>query len=374
MAGALAGLLLPSHTAPLPFPPGFRFSMPFAPPFPPLPEVRWGILGCGDVTEVKSGPALQKIPGSRLVAVMRRDAAKAADYARRHGVPRHYADASALCADPEVNALYIATPPGSHLELARLAAASGKPAYIEKPFGRSAAEADAINALFAAAGVPVFAAYYRRAQPRFLKVRELLAAGAIGRLVGVVLRHASPPPRDNWRLDPALSGGGLFVDLGSHALDLLDHLVGPLLDATGHAANRSGRHPAVEDTVALTFRTADGAPGVAHWNFAATHHEDLVELHGLAGRITFSIFAEQPVRLLRASSAPEESFLIAHPPHVQQPLLQTVVDTLRGLPGATCPSTGASARRTSTVMDAALARFYGGRTDAFWLRSRPNSP
>lgn len=341
--------------------------------FPPLPEVRWGILGCGDVTEVKSGPALQKCTGSRLVAVMRRDAAKAANYALRHGVPRHYSDAAALCADPEVNAVYIATPPGSHLELARLAAASGKPAYIEKPFGRSAAEADAINAAFAAAGLPVFAAYYRRALPRFAKVRELLASEAIGRLAGVVLRHAGPPPRDNWRLDPAVSGGGLFIDLGSHALDLLDHLVGPLHDATGHAANRSGQHPEVEDTVALSFRTADGAPGVAHWNFTAAHREDLVELHGLAGRITFPVFAEQPVRLLRASAtsdSTEEIFEIPHPPHVQQPLLQTVVDTLRGLPGATCPSTGASALRTSSVMDAALERFYGGRADAFWLRKR----
>lgn len=345
--------------------------------FRPLPEVRWGILGCGDVTEVKSGPALQKCPGSRLVAVMRRDAAKAADYALRHGVPRSCSDAAALCADPEVNALYIATPPGSHLELARLAAAAGKPAYIEKPFGRSASEAAAINAAFAAAGLPVFAAYYRRALPRFEKVRELLASGALGRLTGVVLRHASPPPPDNWRLDPAVSGGGLFIDLGSHALDLLDHLLGPLQNVAGHAANRSGHHQ-VEDAVAMSFLTADGAPGVAHWNFAAGHHEDHVELHGAAARLTFSIFADQPVRLLRpaTASAPpaDESFAIPHPPHVQQPLLQTVVDTLRGLAPApghpACPSTGASALRTSLVMDAVLDSHYGGRADAFWLRPR----
>ena len=340
---------------------------------PPLPEVRWGILGCGDVTENKSGPALQKCPGSRLVAVMRRDAAKAADYARHHGVPRWYDDARALCADPEVNAVYIATPPGSHLELARLVASCGKPAYIEKPFGRSTAEADAINAAFAAAGVPVFAAYYRRALPRFVKVRELLAEGALGRLTGLVLRHASPPPNDGWRLDAAVSGGGLFVDLGSHALDLFDHLVGPLRDVAGQAANRGGRH-LVEDTVALSFRTADGAPGVAHWNFAASHHEDQVEFHGTAGRLTFSIFADQPLRLLRTDGGAEETFAIPHPPHVQQPLLQHVVDTLRGLPGAASPADGASARRTSAVIDAALTSFYGGRTDAFWLRPRPSAP
>lgn len=326
---------------------------------------------------MKSGPALQKCEGSRLVAVMRRDADKAADYARRHDVPRHYSDAAALCADPEVDAIYIATPPGSHLELARLVAASGKPAYIEKPYGRSAAEAAAINSAFAEAGLPVFAAYYRRALPRFVKVRELLDAGAIGPVAGAVLRQASPPPRDNWRLDPVVSGGGLFIDHGSHALDLLDFFVGPLHDVSGHAANRSGIHPAVEDAVALAFRTADGAPGVAHWNFAAAHHEDCIEIQGRTGRITFSLFAEQPVRLQRLSPTAglvEETFEIPHPPHVQQPLIQTVVDTLRGLPGAACPSTGASALRTSKVMDTALEHFYGGRSDDFWSRPRPHHP
>jgi predicted dehydrogenase len=334
----------------------------------PLPEVRWGILGCGDVTEIKSGPALQKCTGSRLVAVMRRDAAKAADYARRHGVPRHYADAAALCADPEVNAIYIATPPGSHLDLARLVAAARKPVYIEKPFTRSATEADTLRRLFADAGLPAFVAYYRRALPRFEKVRALLADGALGRLSGVQVRFASPPQGPSWRLDPAVAGAGLFYDLGSHALDLLDHLVGPLHEVSGLAANRSGLHLATEDTVALHFLTADGAPGSGHWNFAAAHREDVIELHGTQGRLRFACFAEEPVRLLRAGAAIEETFSLPHPPHVQQPLIQSIVDTLRGLPGAACPSTAESALRTSRVMDAALDRFYGGRSGAFWLR------
>ncbi len=338
--------------------------------FPPLREVRWGILGCGDVTEVKSGPALQKIAGSRLVAVMRRDAAKAADYARRHGVPRHYADAAALCADPEVNAIYIATPPGSHLELARLVAAAGKPAYIEKPFARSAAEAAEIDALFAAAGLPVFSAYYRRALPRFERARALLADGALGRLTGVSIRYASPPQRASWRLDPGIAGAGLFYDLGSHALDLLDHFLGPLRDAAGHAARRGEAHPGVEDSVALSFRCADGTPGVGQWNFAASHREDLIELQGSAACLRFAVFAEEPLRLHRAGADKPEELAIPHPPHVQQPLLQTVVDALLAGDASRCPSTGASARRTSAVMDAALERFYGGRADTFWLRPR----
>ncbi|MET0262259.1 MAG: Gfo/Idh/MocA family oxidoreductase, partial [Rariglobus sp.] len=117
-------------------------------PFTPLKHVRWGIIGCGDVTEVKSGPAFSKVAGSELVAVMRRDGAKAADYARRHHVPRWYDDACALVNDPEVDAIYVATPPGAHLEGALLAAAAGKPAYIEKPFARNTAECDQILGAF----------------------------------------------------------------------------------------------------------------------------------------------------------------------------------------------------------------------------------
>src|SRR5438045_5708661 len=102
--------------------------------------VRWGIIGCGKVTEVKSGPAFQKAEGSALVAVMRRNGALAADYARRHGVPRWYDDAAALIADPEVDAVYIGTPPGAHESLALAVCAAGKPAYVEKPMARTLSE------------------------------------------------------------------------------------------------------------------------------------------------------------------------------------------------------------------------------------------
>src|SRR6185436_2348451 len=99
---------------------------------PGMDTIRWGAIGCGDVCEVKSGPGFQKAAGSQLVAVMRRDRDKAADFARRHGVPRFYADAEALIADPEVNAIYVATPPSTHMLYTKMAAAAGKPVYVEK--------------------------------------------------------------------------------------------------------------------------------------------------------------------------------------------------------------------------------------------------
>jgi 1,5-anhydro-D-fructose reductase (1,5-anhydro-D-mannitol-forming) len=336
---------------------------------PPSKFIRWGIIGCGDVTEVKSGPGFQKAHGSKLVAVMRRNGALAADYAKRHGVPRSYDNAQALVNDGEVDAVYIATPPGAHVEGALLAAAAGKPAYVEKPMARNTTECDAIIQAMSRAGQKLFVAYYRRALPRFVKVRDLLAGGAVGELTSVSYRMAQPlppnadPKNGAWRLDAANSGGGLLLDVGSHTLDLLDYFVGPLDDVAGHAA-RSGGVGDVEDTVVMRFRTARGVPGAAAWNFAAADKEDMLEFIGSEGRISLSVFGAEPVRLQNSGGI--ELFDLPHPPHVAQPLIQTIVDELLGR--GSCPSTGESARRTSAVMDRVLAGYYGGRDDAFWAR------
>ena len=99
--------------------------------------VNWGIIGVGDVTEIKSGPAFYKVEHSNLVAVMRRNSEKAADYARRHNVTKWYGDAMELINDSQVDAVYIATPPDSHASYAIAAMLAGKPVYVEKPMARS---------------------------------------------------------------------------------------------------------------------------------------------------------------------------------------------------------------------------------------------
>ncbi len=331
-----------------------------------MDAIRWGILGCGDVTEIKSGPGFQKAAGSSLVAVMRRDAGRAEDYARRHGVPRWYSDAGALIADPEVDAVYIATPPGDHCELALGVAAAGKPCYVEKPMARNHAECIRMIEVFRAAKLPLFVAYYRRAMPRFVKARALLNDGAIGRITSVSVRCLEPRHQGAdaalpWRLQPGSSGGGLFLDLGSHALDFLDHVLGPLREARGRAANLGGL-AAVEDVVELSFSTGNGALGQGIWNFASDHTEDRLEFVGTGGRLTFSCFGTDPVCLERSGKT--ELFAEPMPAHVQQPLIQSIVDELLGR--GTCPSTGESGARTQAVMDAALEAYYGGRQRAFW--------
>ncbi|KAE8764485.1 Gfo/Idh/MocA family protein [Georgenia thermotolerans] len=331
----------------------------------PSQTVRWGILGVGDVTERKSGPGLQRAERSELVAVMRRDGAKAEDYARRHGVPRWYDDADALINDPDVDAVYIATPPDSHRDLTLKVAAAGKPVYVEKPMARTAAECEEMIAACERAGVPLFVAYYRRAMPRFVTVKRLLDDGAIGTPHAVSVRTQGVPGMWEpghlpWRVQPEVSGGGLFVDLGSHTLDLLDHLLGPIGAVSGAAFNHAGRYPA-EDTVAAAFVFTSGVQGVGLWAFDVAEQRDEVEIVGSAGSLTFSSFGTEPLVLRTADG--ERRIEAPYPEVVQQPLIQTVVDELTG--HGTCPSTGASALRTARFVDTVLAVYRAEHGIAF---------
>jgi predicted dehydrogenase len=322
---------------------------------------------------VKSGPGFQLARGSELVAVMRRDADKAEDFARRHGVPRWYSRAKDLINDPEVNAIYIAAPPGTHHEYSLQVAEAGKPCYVEKPMARSFAECQQMLDAFHQARVPLFVAYYRRCLPRFLKVKEVLDSGRLGEVRSVVCRLTRRAEtnlnRDKlpWRLQAEHAGGGLFLDLGSHTLDVLDFLFGPLQDVRGLASNTGG-HYDVEDTVSMSFRLGNGAEGIGTWDFNADSSEDNIEIYGTQGRLSLSTFGVEELRLETLSGDVEE-LPGANPPHVQAPLIQSIVDELRGR--GISPSSGYSAARTSRVMDIVLENYYNGRDDEFW--NRPES-
>lgn len=320
-----------------------------------LDEVRWGVIGCGAVTEKKSAPAFNKIEHSRLVAVMRRDAGKARDYAARHGAPRWHADADALIADTEVNAIYIATPPSTHAEYAIKALRAGKPVYVEKPMARNHAECLAMNQTALAAGLPLFVAYYRRSLPYFLKVKELVEAGTIGTLLAVHIRLTQPPRAadfnaDNlpWRVRPEIAGGGYFFDLACHTLDVLDFILGPIAIAQGCRGNRGGLYTA-EDTVAASFQFENGVIGSGLWAFAAAESSgaDTVEIFGAKGRIRFSSFAFSPIAVDGGSG--EGEYQPPNPENIQLHLIEAVVAELRGQ--GVSPSNGETAARTSWVMD-----------------------
>jgi predicted dehydrogenase len=322
-----------------------------------MKTIRWGIIGCGNVTEVKSGPAFQKAQGSQLGAVMRRNATLAQDYAERHGVPKWYADAQALIHDPEVDAVYIATPPDSHCVYTLAVAQAGKPVYVEKPMALNAMECQEMVAACRVAGTPLFVAYYRRALPRFLKAKELVTSGMIGelRFVEALLTlplEVHPPDQLPWRLRPEIAGGGLFVDLASHSLDFLDFVLGPVSRVCGFARNQAGAYPA-EDIVSGAFEFKSGVQAMGTWCFSSFDSADRITFVGSGGKVTLSTFGTEPVQLETPDGI--QVFDLPNPPHIQQPLIQQVVNELLG--AGSCVSTGESALRTSWVMDQLLKEY-----------------
>jgi predicted dehydrogenase len=327
-----------------------------------MKKLRWGFIGCGEVTEKKSGPAFNAVEGSTVMAVMSRSEQKARSYAERHNVPRWYTDAQKLIDDPDVNAIYIATPPSSHATFAIMAMKAGKPVYVEKPLAASYDECARVNRISEQTGVPCFVAYYRRYLPYFQKVKEIVESGVIGRVINVQIRFAVPPRDldyahpDNlpWRLQPDIAGGGYFYDLAPHQLDLLQELFGVILEARGICANR-GQLYTTEDSVSAIFRFENGLPGSGSWCFVAheSAREDRIDIIGNQGSIAFSVFSYAPIVLQTSEGV--KNIEVPNPPYVQYPLIKKVIEHLQGLDVCTC--TSVSATPVNWALDRILGKF-----------------
>ncbi|NDV46423.1 gfo/Idh/MocA family oxidoreductase [Paludibacter sp. 221] len=319
-----------------------------------MKTIHWGIIGCGDVCEKKSGPAFYKIEHSRLEAVMRRDGEKAADFSRRHHVPKFYTNAEDLINDDSINAIYVATPPALHKEYTIQALNAGKPVYVEKPMAMNYAECMEMVQAAENNNQKLFVAYYRRALPYFLKVKELLDSQAVGRIQNVEVKFYRAPSegdlqrKENWRVQKSQAGGGYFYDMAPHTLDILDFLLGEIAEARGFTGNIAGLYD-VEDTVSAVFRFKSGVLGTGQWSFVSSQMqtEDSVKIIGTEGSILFNTFSFESIALTTAKG--KLLFDTPQPEHIQQPLIQTIVDELRGV--GECPSTGISGARTSKVID-----------------------
>jgi predicted dehydrogenase len=302
-----------------------------------MKKIRWGIIGCGDVTEVKSGPAFNKVKNSELVAVMRRNGEKAKDYALRHNVPKWYADADALIHDTEVNAIYVATPPSSHEEYTLAAINAGKPVYVEKPMSSDARSASKMAATAKEKNIKLAVAHYRRAQPLFKKIKELLAQKIIGEIRFARCELYKPSltteelsdPKAAWRVNPPIAGGGLFHDLSPHQLDIMYYFFGEPLQAKGFAARQASMYEA-DDLVAGTILFKNGVVFDGLWCFNVSKQEekDYCEIVGEKGKISFSFFEHKLITLTINNQ--KEEILFEPLPHVQQPMIEKVVEYFLG--------------------------------------------
>ncbi len=325
-------------------------------------NINWGIIGVGNVTEVKSGPAFYKVKHSNLVAVMRRNAEKAKDYAKRHKVPKWYSNASDLINDDEIDAVYIATPPNLHASYAIEAMKAGKPVYVEKPMAKNYAECKEMLKVSKETGMPLWVAYYRRTLPAFLKAKELVESGTIGKPLMVNIKLYKQAQERNqtkqemhWHVFPEISGAGHFFDLASHQFDFLDFVFGKVTEAKGMAENLAGLYPA-EDTVSGTWKHESGVIGNGSWCFVVDENsvEDYIQIIGEKGEICLPCFSHGKLKLKISSGIKEMKF--ENPQHISQNLVQQVVDELRGV--GNCVSTGESAARTNWVLYEMVKGYY----------------
>ena len=326
-----------------------------------MKEIGWGFIGCGEVTEKKSGPAFNEVPGSHVVAVMSRNAEKAESYAKRHNIKKWYTDPLELINDPEINAIYIATPPSSHATFAIMAMKAGKPVYIEKPLAASYEDCARINRISELTGVPCFVAYYRRYLPYFQRVKQIIQSGAIGTPANVQIRF-SVPPRDldyksngslPWRLQPDIAGGGYFYDLAPHQLDLIQDIFGVITRAHGYCSNMAKLYKA-EDTISACFYFENGLPGSGSWCFVGhqSAKEDRIEVIGEKGMLSFSVYNYSPIQLV--TSEGRSSIVVPNPPYVQLPIIRSVIEHLQGI--GICECTSVSATPVNWVMDRILGK------------------
>lgn len=324
-----------------------------------MKQINWGFIGCGEVTEKKSGPAFNEVEGSQVVAVMSRSENKARSYAERHHIRKWYTDAQELIDDPDVNAIYIATPPSSHATFAIMAMRAGKPVYIEKPLAASYNDCIRINRISEQTGVPCFVAYYRRYLPYFQKVKEIIENGTIGKVINVQIRF-SVPPRDldyknekelPWRLQPDIAGGGYFYDLAPHQIDLLQNIFGVITRAHGYPANRAHLYKA-EDTVSACFFFENGVTGSGSWCFVGheSAKEDRIEVIGDKGSLSFSVFTYEPIVLI--TSEGKQGITVPNPSYVQLPMIKHVIEHLQGI--GHCDCTSISATPVNWVLDRVL--------------------
>jgi 1,5-anhydro-D-fructose reductase (1,5-anhydro-D-mannitol-forming) len=326
-----------------------------------MKTIRWASIGCGNVCEVKSLPAMYKLPFSELKGVYARNREKAADFIKRHGLPKVYASVEELLADDEVDIVYIATPPSTHKPYALAALSAGKHVYVEKPMALNYAESLEMHLHAQNCRRKLFVAHYRRSLPYFQKVRSLLQEGAIGKLVAIRLEHYKAPQASDtdtanlpWRLQGGIAGGGYFYDLAPHAVDILAFIVNDAYaDVNGFATNRGGWYD-VEDTVVASFKLSGGVGGTAQWSFATSlkSETDTLTFVGTQGELVCAVFSFQPILLKTAAGISQ--ITTAHPDHIQMPLVKTIIDELNG--AGTCPSSSEVALNTAWAMDRMVGR------------------
>ena len=286
-------------------------------------RVRWGLIGCGDIARRRVAPALRELENCELVAVSRADPTRAESFAAEFGARSWHADWRELVRDPEVEAVYVATPVHLHAEQAVAAAEEGKHVLCEKPMALSVGECERMNAAAEANDVRLGVAYYRRFYPAVERVGEILRSGEIGRPIVAQLNaferfEPGPEHPRRWLLEKRLAGGGPMFDFGSHRVEVLLNLFGPVADVRALRGNLLFPRE-VEDTAVALLQFEAGPQAVLSVTHAAREPQDTMEIFGSEGSVRADVLNEGVLKVRTAAGERLEK----HPAHsnFHQPLI-----------------------------------------------------
>jgi predicted dehydrogenase len=292
-----------------------------------MANLRWGLIGCGDIAQKRVAPALRDAPGSELFAVARARFELAAGFAREFGASKAYRDWRDLLADAEIDAVYIATPVDLHAGQAVAAAEAGKHVLCEKPMALSVVECDRMISACRANNVRLGIAYYRRFYPVIERVRVLIRQGEIGQVILVQMNAFSrfnlqPGEPRYWILEKERAGGGPMMGVGCHRVEVLVNLFSPVEVEAAFVDQIVYRRP-VEDTSGAFFRLGGGARGVLLVTQASPIGADTLDIWGSAGSMHIGQLNRGELRVKTTQGERTEQ----HPPHANfhQPMVEDFV-------------------------------------------------
>jgi predicted dehydrogenase len=245
--------------------------------------LNWLVIGIGDISTKRVIPAIRSEPRSRLYGVMTRDKAKGVGVAEQV-----WDNLDAALADPQVDAVYVATPVALHAPQTIASLKARKHVLCEKPTAMNYTEASEMVRVARECGKILGVAYYRRTYPKVQRARELMSLGAIGKpVLAEANQHSASPAQGSfrsWLLDPKLAGGGPLFDVASHRIDLMNYLFGKPARATGMMSNAVFQWP-IEDNATAMIEYEIGVRGIVDVRWHSDVVRDQFRIIGTKGEI-----------------------------------------------------------------------------------------
>lgn len=300
-----------------------------------MKNIKWAMIGCGAVTEKKSGPGLYKSKNSELLGVYDENISRAKDYAKRHNISKVYENVDEIMNDKNVDAVYLPVPPKYHKDYTILCLKNSKIPYVEKPLALTFEEGKEILDLSSKTKIPVYVAYYRRAMEKYLFIKEIIDSGKLGKISTIQLWQfmkveLEDKNKENlhWRLIPEITLGGKFVDMATHVIDITQFFFGDIVEVQGFASNNGGFYE-VEDTVTATFKYKNGIVGTGNWNYVSSYDDEKMIITGDKGVLKTTGLFNGAVEMEISEERTVYSF--EEPEHVAQPYIQEIVNEMLGI-------------------------------------------